>query len=57
LQGEVSTSAHADFDLKNAGSEYVIATADGVIIDAVEKVIDLPAAVIEEKGIWAEIII
>ncbi|WP_321418100.1 DUF434 domain-containing protein [uncultured Methanomethylovorans sp.] len=57
LQGEVSTSAHADFDLKNAGSEYVIATADGVIIDAVEKIIDLPAAVIEEKGIWAEMII
>ena len=57
LQGEVSTSAHADFDLKNAGSEYVIATADGVIIDAVEKVVDLPAAIIEEKGIWAEMII
>lgn len=57
LQGEVSTSAHADFDLKNADLEYVIATADGVIIDAVENIIDLPAAVIEEKGSWAEMII
>lgn len=57
LQGEVSTSAHADFDLKHADSEYVIATADGVIIDAVERVIDLPAAVIEEKGTRAEMII
>lgn len=57
LQGEVSTSAHADFDLKNAGSEYVVATADGIIIDAVEKVIDLPASVLEQKGSRAEIII
>lgn len=57
LQSEVSTSEHADFDLKHADPEYVVATADGVIIDAVEKVIDLPAAVIEEKGSRAEIII
>ncbi|WP_156811054.1 DUF434 domain-containing protein [Methanomethylovorans hollandica] len=57
LQGEVSTSEHADFDLKHADPEYVVATADGVIIDAVEKVIDLPQAVIEEKGSWAEMII
>jgi len=57
LQSEVSTSEHVDFDLKHADPEYVVATADGVIIDAVEKVIDLPAAVIEEKGIWAEMII
>jgi hypothetical protein len=57
LQGEVSTSSHADFDLKNAGSEYVVATADGIIIDAVEKVIDLPASVLEQKGSRAEIMI
>lgn len=57
LQGEVSASAHADFDLKHADPEYVVATADGVIIDAVEKVIDLPQAVIEERGGWAEMII
>lgn len=57
LQGEVSTSEHADFDLKHADPEYVVATADGAIIDAVEKVIDLPQAVIEEKGSWAEMII
>lgn len=56
LQGEVSTSEHADFDLKHADPEYVIATADGVIIDAVEKVTDLPQAVIEERGSWAEMI-
>lgn len=56
LQGEVSTSVHADFDLKNAGSQYVVATADGIVIDAVEKVIDLPASVLEQKGIRAEMI-
>jgi hypothetical protein len=57
LQGEVSTSAHVDFDLKHADTGYVVATADGAIIDTVEKVIDLPQAVIEEKGSWAEMII
>lgn len=57
LQGEVSTSEHADFDLKHADPEYVVATADGAIIEAVEKVIDLPQAVLEEKGSWAEMII
>lgn len=57
LQGEVLTSEHADFDLKHADIGYVIATADGAIIDTVEKVIDMPAAVIEERGIWAEMII
>lgn len=57
LQSEVSTSAHADFDLKHADPEYVVATADGAIIDAVEKLIDLPASVLEEKGSRAEIII
>jgi hypothetical protein len=57
LQGEVLTSAHSDFDLKHDDPEYVVATADGVIIDVVEKVIDLPAAIIEEKGWRAERII
>ncbi len=57
LQGEVSTSEHADFDLKHADPEYVVATADGAIIDAVEKVTDLPQAVLEEKGSWAEMIL
>ncbi len=57
LQREVSTSELADFDLKHADPEYVVATADGAIIDAVEKVTDLPQAVLEEKGSWAEMII
>ncbi|MBC7085988.1 MAG: DUF434 domain-containing protein [Methanomethylovorans sp.] len=57
LQGEVLTSAHSDFDLKHDDPEYVVATADGVIIDVVEKVIDLPAAIIEEKDWRAERII
>ncbi|WP_367343702.1 DUF434 domain-containing protein [Methanomethylovorans sp.] len=57
LRGEVLTSAHVDFDLKYAGSGYVIATADGVIIDTVEKVIDLPAAIIEEMNSRVKVIL
>jgi len=38
---DVMTSKHVDFDLKKAGEYAVIATADSVIIDAVNKVVDM----------------
>jgi len=41
FKGDTRTSKHVDFDLKEAGSHAVIATADSVIVDAVEKVVDI----------------
>ncbi|WP_445475448.1 DUF434 domain-containing protein [Methanococcoides methylutens] len=38
---DARTSKHVDFDLKEAGTHAVIATADGIIVDAVEKVVDI----------------
>ncbi len=38
LKGDARTSKHVDYDLKN--SKDVVATSDGVIIDAAEKVVN-----------------
>lgn len=38
---DARTSKHVDFDLKEAGAHAVIATADSVIVDAVDKVVDI----------------
>ncbi|AKB85247.1 DUF434 domain-containing protein [Methanococcoides methylutens] len=38
---DARTSKHVDFDLKEAGADSVIATADGIIIDAVDRVVDI----------------
>jgi hypothetical protein len=38
LKGDAETSKHADYDLKN--SNYIVASSDGVIIDAAEKVVN-----------------
>lgn len=38
---DAMTSKHVDFDLKEAGTYAVIATADSVIINAVSKVVDV----------------
>lgn len=38
LIGDAKTSKHADHDLKN--SDYIVASSDGVIIDAAEKVVN-----------------
>lgn len=38
LKGDAKTSKHADYDLKN--SDYIVASSDGVIIDAAEKVVN-----------------
>nr|WP_321496149.1 DUF434 domain-containing protein [uncultured Methanolobus sp.] len=45
LQGDARTSKHVDFDLKNCEADHVIATADGVIIDAVKNVVDIPGCI------------
>ncbi|MEL4304467.1 DUF434 domain-containing protein [Methanococcoides sp. LMO-2] len=44
------TSKHVDFDLKEAGADSVIATADGIIIDAVEKVVDVTECWMMQSG-------
>lgn len=51
LNGNVRTSRHVDFDLKNAGAGVVVATADGVVIDAAGEVIDIAACLMEREGI------
>ena len=51
LDGSACTSRHVDFDLKNAGAGVVVATADGVVIDAVGEVIDIAACLMERAGI------
>ncbi|AFV24813.1 protein of unknown function DUF434 [Methanolobus psychrophilus R15] len=48
VNGRVLTSASTDHDLKMAGGNTVVATADGVIIDAVEMVVDIPYCVMKE---------
>ena len=51
LNGSARTSRHVDFDLKNAGKGIVVGTADGVVIDAATDVVDIPACLMERKGI------
>jgi hypothetical protein len=57
LNGSARTSRHVDFDLKNAGAGVVVATADGVVIDAVGEVIDIAACLMERAGVRAHRII
>ncbi len=38
LKGDAKTSRHTDYDLKN--SNYIVASSDGVIIDAAQKVLN-----------------
>ena len=45
MKGEARTSRHVDYDLKNCQPSYVVATADGIIIDSVKNVIDIPACI------------
>ncbi len=42
IKGDARTSRHVDYDLKNCDNSEIIATADGIIIDAVKNVIDIP---------------
>jgi hypothetical protein len=51
IPGDARTSRHVDFDLKSCASDYVVATADGVIIDSVENVVDIPGCIADSlKG-------
>ncbi|MBP1908874.1 DUF434 domain-containing protein [Methanolobus bombayensis] len=50
ITGDAKTSKHVDYDLKNCDSDYVVATADGVIIDAVENVVDIPGCIFSSSN-------
>jgi len=49
LIGNARTSRHVDYDLKHCGK--LVATSDGTIIDAVNKVVNIQAWVLEELNI------
>lgn len=55
IQGEARTSKTVDLDLKNEGGgsekNLVIATSDGIVIDSVLQVLDIPACLMEKMGI------
>ncbi|KKG12772.1 DUF434 domain-containing protein [Methanosarcina sp. 2.H.A.1B.4] len=55
ISGEARTSKTADFDLKTEGrnseNNLVVATSDGIVIDSVLQVIDIPACLMEKIGI------
>ncbi|WP_440951844.1 DUF434 domain-containing protein [Methanococcoides sp. FTZ1] len=50
FKANAMTSRHVDLDLKKAGAESVIATADGIVIDAVDKVIDIMECWMKQNG-------
>lgn len=45
IKGNAGTSKHVDHDLKTCDGKKVVATADGIIIDAVRNVIDIPGCI------------
>ncbi|MBN2111179.1 MAG: DUF434 domain-containing protein [Methanosarcinaceae archaeon] len=49
IKGHVLTSRTVDNELKRVSADSVVATADGIIIDALEHVVDIPACVIKGK--------
>jgi hypothetical protein len=55
IPGDARTSKTADFELKtaggNPGKSLIIATSDGIVIDSVLQVLDIPACLMEEMGI------
>lgn len=55
ISGDARTSKTADFELKteggNPGKRLVVATSDGIVIDSVLQVLDIPACLMEEMGI------
>ena len=48
LSGDVRTSKHVDFDLKQC--DMIVATGDGNIIDEVRSVVDIPGCILEKLG-------
>ncbi len=55
ISGEAKTSKIADFELKTEGGNpeknLIVATSDGIIIDSVLQVLDIPACLMEKMGI------
>lgn len=55
ISGEAKTSKIVDFELKAEGSnsenDVVLATSDGIVIDSVHEVLDIPACLMEKMGI------
>ncbi|MDF1557618.1 MAG: DUF434 domain-containing protein [ANME-2 cluster archaeon] len=50
LKGSARTSKHVDFELKHCGN--IVATSDGTIIDAVNKVANIQVWVLQELNIY-----
>ena len=55
ISGEARTSKTTDFDLKTEGgnpkNNIVVATSDGIVIDSVFQVLDIPACLMEKMKI------
>lgn len=55
LIGDARTSKTTDFELKTTGGNpeksFIIASSDGIVIDSVLQVIDIPACLMEKMGI------
>ena len=55
ISGEARTSKTADFELKAEGGNpeksLIVATSDGIVIDSVLQVLDIPACLMEKMGI------
>lgn len=55
ISGEAKTSKTADFELKTEGgnpeNNVIVATSDGIIIDSVKEVLDIPACLMEKMGV------
>ncbi|WP_406659691.1 DUF434 domain-containing protein [Methanolobus sp. ZRKC3] len=47
IKGDAETSRHVDYDLKNCEPSSVVATADGIVIDSVNNVVDIPACIFQ----------
>ena len=50
IEGDSLTSDHVDYDLKNIHAD-IIATSDGIIIDSVQNVVDIPACFTKDRKI------
>ena len=55
ISGEARTSKTVDFELKAEGGNHekslIVATSDGIVIDSVLQVIDIPACLMDKMGI------
>ena len=55
ISGEAITSKTVDFELKAAGknpeNNLIVASSDGIVIDSILQVLDIPACLMEKMGI------